>query len=67
MGKDIKKQPQPNKGSGGWRAVNPTQFKSTFNEIVPCYAELSEGKTVQLDTNDEQVKSWISKKIITKE
>ena len=67
MDKDMKKNPKPNKGSGGWRAVNPTQFSKTYNEAVPFYNELSEGKVVQLDTKNKHVQGWINKKIIKKE
>lgn len=63
MAKDEKKT---NKG-GGWKAINPDEFRAVHNENAPFYKELSEGKVVQLDTNNKNVKSWISKKIIVKE
>ena len=67
MKNEPKKQNLPKPKSGGWKAVNPEQFSEWYNDTVPCYAELSEGKVVQLDTKDKHVKDWINNKIIVKE
>ena len=55
------------KTAGKYKAVNPKQFKSWYSDQVPCYAELSKGESVELDTENKNVKDWLNNKIIIKE
>ena len=50
-----------------YKAVNTKRFKESYNNIVPHYAELSNGDSVELDTNNKHFINWLSNKIIVKE
>tara|TARA_R100000700_G_C3163349_1_gene138927 strand:+ start:939 stop:1133 length:195 start_codon:yes stop_codon:yes gene_type:complete len=50
-----------------YKASDPKRFKESYNEAVPFYDELSKGKSVVVDTNDKQIKSWLNNKILIKE
>ena len=50
-----------------YKATNPEGFKETYSDFVPCYVELSDGESVELDTKNKHVISWLVNKIIIKE
>ena len=47
-----------------YKAVNPKEFAEMHNGIVPCYKELCDGKSVELDENNKTVIGWLYNKII---
>tara|TARA_Y100000593_G_C4135694_1_gene249630 strand:- start:33 stop:230 length:198 start_codon:yes stop_codon:yes gene_type:complete len=63
--KETKKQ-EPKKVTK-YKAVDPERFKASYNNVCPCYEELSEGKSVVLNTSNKIVKGWILNKQIMKE
>ena len=63
MEKEIKKVVKSTK----FKAVNPKEFKASYSDTVPCYAELSKGESVKLDEKNKHVKNWLENKIIIKE
>ena len=50
-----------------YKATDPKAFKTTYSNIVPCYEELSNGDSIELDLNTKHVINWVSNKIIIKE
>jgi len=47
-----------------YKAVNPKEFSEMYNDIVPCYKELCDGESVELDENNKIVIGWLYNKII---
>ena len=47
-----------------YKAVNPEEYKTSFNRTYPFYYELSNGDSVELDSNDVLIKSMINNKIL---
>ena len=53
--------------SNKYKAVDPDQFRLTYNDSVPKYESLCKGESVSLDSGNETVKDWIRNNIIIKE
>ena len=47
-----------------YKAVNPKEFASMYNDIVPKYKELCNGDSVELDKKNKHVSSWLSNNTI---
>ena len=59
----VKATPKSNK----WKAVNPKQFKEWFNDKVPGYKDLCEGKAVSFNEKTNIFKQLNNNKVIVKE
>ena len=60
--KEVKK-PTSNK----YKARNPKKFAAMYTDIAPYYDSLCKGESVSVDLKNEQVKMWVTNKIIVKE
>ena len=47
-----------------YKATNSKQFAEIHNDIVPCYKELCDGESVELDVNNKTVIGWLYNKIV---
>ena len=47
-----------------YKATNPKEFSEMHYDIVPCYKELCDGESVELDENNKIVIGWLNNKII---
>ena len=47
-----------------YKATDSKQFAEMHNNTVPCYKELCDGKSVELDENNKTVIGWLYNKII---
>ena len=47
-----------------YKATKPKEFAEMHNDIVPCYKELCDGESVELDENNKIVIGWLYNKII---
>ena len=47
-----------------YKAVNPEGFKASYNDVVPCYEELSKGESVELDVNNKNIQNLLLNNII---
>ena len=47
-----------------YKATKPKEFAEMHNDIVPCYKELCDGESVELDENNKTVIGWLNNKII---
>ena len=47
-----------------YKATNPKEFAEMHNDIVPCYKELCDGESVELDVNNKTVIGWLYNKIV---
>ena len=50
-----------------YKASDPEQFTSMYNDVCPKYKELCEGESVELDESNKIVKNWLLNNIIIKE
>ena len=47
-----------------YKAINSEGFKASYNDVVPCYEELSNGKSVELDINNKHVQNLLLNNIL---
>ena len=47
-----------------YKATNPKEFSEMHNDIVPCYKELCDGESVELDEINKIVIGWLNNKVI---
>tara|TARA_Y100001963_G_C6781741_1_gene450309 strand:- start:1287 stop:1487 length:201 start_codon:yes stop_codon:yes gene_type:complete len=61
--KEIKKSPKKNT----YKAVNPDEFKSNFNESMLYYEKFSSGESVECDETHKQFKYLLINNFIIRE